>query len=102
MSMNKRQMLEMKLGKLIKEIIVQERKKLNESIDDTPIKVLVSKKYSHDLAERLIDHLESIGIGSDFIDSTPQGVILNVYPFTDYDGSREDFEEYISNSEYFD
>jgi hypothetical protein len=70
--------------------------------DSTDIKVIVSKKYSIDQAERLISNLEDIhNISGQFIDWTDDGrVILELS--ADGTWNKENFLEFIENSEYFD
>lgn len=67
------------------------------------IKVIVSKHYSKDQAEILINTLEDVhDISSQFIDWTDDGrVILELYP-TNYDGTYDEFLFFVENSEYFD
>jgi len=75
---------------------------LNNEIDDSPIRVKVVGNFKRDNAEKLIDDLSNdFNIGVDFIDSDYDSVTLDVYPYTDYNGTREDFENFVDSHEAF-
>lgn len=79
---------------------------MNESVeyigDDSPIRVKVTGKYAKDNAESIVNILDEFyDIDATFIDSDSESVILDVSPYSSYDGTREDFENFVNDNEYF-
>ena len=70
--------------------------------EDSPIRVKVTGKYAVDHAEAVINILDdSYGIGASFVDVDGDSVILDVIPYSSYKGTREDFENFVNDNEYF-